>query len=161
MYSNAITAHLLQHKLFRNAKSIMAYVSCASEVETGAFIKATLESGKRLFLPRCYGSGVMDSVQIHCIDTLVPGRYSIPEPDDSLQAICKQEIDLILVPGLLFDTDGARMGQGGGYYDRFLADYRGMTCGLAFSMQVVEKLAVKPHDVRVHALATEHGVRVI
>lgn len=160
-YASRITAHLLRHEVFQKARSIMAYVSYGSEVETDALIKTVLASGKRLFLPRCHDRGKMDAVQIDTVDTLVPGRFSIPEPNQSLKGSDKQTIELIFVPGLLFDENGARLGQGGGYYDRFLMNYQGMTCGLAFSVQVVEKLSVKPHDVSMHAIATEHGLHVI
>lgn len=160
-YSALITGHVLRWDAFINARTVMAYMSIDSEVETGALIAGIGKSGKRLFLPRCRRHGIMDAVEVRNLDALVPGLFSILEPEAVLPAADKRAIDLILTPGLLFDQNGARLGQGGGYYDRFLRDYAGMTCGLAFAAQMVERLAVQPHDVFVRAVATEHGIRVL
>ena len=92
------------------------------------------------------------------LSALVPGMLGIPEPEASATVVEKEEIDLILVPGLLFDRRGNRMGQGAGYYDRYLADYAGMTCALAYAAQVVDTVIKKPHDVPVKMLCTEEGL---
>jgi 5-formyltetrahydrofolate cyclo-ligase len=156
--SGKIACHLIAWPAFERALSVMAYVSIGSEVGTENLLHAIFSSEKRLYLPRCGENGSMDAVAVSDLSSLVPGRFSIPEPEPSLPATKKHEIDLILTPGLLFDRTGARLGRGGGYYDRFLRDYRGMTCGLAFSIQIVQKLTCKAHDVGVLALVTEHGI---
>ncbi len=158
-WSEAITAHALAWDVLERATSVMAYVSVSSEVETRALLVALLARGKRLLLPRCHGGGRMDAVEITSLDRLVPGRLGIPEPDAALPAADKRSIDLILAPGLLFDLSGNRMGQGAGYYDRFLADYQGETCGLCFSAQI-QPLAPAPHDMPVGALIMETGLFV-
>ena len=155
--SERIRHHLLIWPVFESARSVMAYVSTGSEVDTAKLLDEVLSAGKRLFLPRCHDHGVMETAEISDLSRLVPGRFLIPEPAPSLKAAQKQEIDLILVPGLFFDAAGVRLGRGGGYYDRFLRDYRGITCGLAFSIQIAG-LTPKAHDVNVQALATEHGI---
>jgi 5-formyltetrahydrofolate cyclo-ligase len=70
-------------------------------------------------------------------------------------------IDLVIVPGLGFTTDGHRIGRGMGFYDRFLAqgDFIGVSCGLAFEEQVVPELPVLDHDIALSMLATDCGIR--
>jgi 5-formyltetrahydrofolate cyclo-ligase len=68
--------------------------------------------------------------------------------------------DVVVVPGLAFTTAGDRLGQGGGWYDRYLADVR-TDCtiiGVCFSEQIVEALPVEPHDIAMHHVVTDHGV---
>lgn len=158
--SLAIAAHLLLWPPYRDAKTVMAYVSVGAEVETGALLEMILSAGKRLALPRCKPDGIMEAPHSSTLDCLRPGLWGIPEHPQDTPSLSKADIDLILVPGLLFDAHGDRLGQGGGYYDRFLADFAGMTCGLAFAAQTVLKLAARPHDVPVRALATEEGIRL-
>lgn len=158
-WSRAITEHVVGWDRFVRAKSVMAYASIGSEVDTWPLLAATIGMGKRLLLPRCLGGGVMEAVPVMSLDMLAPGASGILEPARSAPAGNKRSIDLILVPGLLFDGRGNRLGQGAGYYDRFLWDFSGMTCALAFGIQLVEALETMPHDVPVKALATEAGVR--
>ena len=70
-------------------------------------------------------------------------------------------IDLVIVPGLGFSNNGYRIGRGMGFYDRFLAqpEFIGLTCGLAFSEQIVENLPILDHDVPLSMLATDTGLR--
>lgn len=184
--SLAIAGHLLRWPPYRDAKTVMAYVSVDAEVETDALLAMIVSSGKRLALPRCKPDGIMEATHsdtfafgsrreppplrsiseipprsADCTDGLCPGLWGIPEHPPDVPALCKAEIDLILVPGLLFDTRGNRLGQGGGYYDRYLAGYTGMTCGMAFEAQTVSALSPQPHDAPIRALATERGVRLL
>lgn len=156
-WSGAITDTALRWAVYQRARTVMAYVSVGGEVGTEALLRAVLADGKRLVLPRCEGHGVMHGKLAADLQGLVRGRLGIPEPPAEVPTVDKDTIDLIFVPGLLFDRDGNRLGQGAGYYDRYLADYRGVTCGLAFSVQVVAALAARPHDIPVQALITEQG----
>lgn len=158
--SNDIQSHLLAWEVFARADTVMAYVSYGSEVETAALLSAILRAGKRLALPVSQEGGILLARAVEAPDDLRPGRLGILEPTAAMPPLAPEAIDLILTPGLCFDWQGFRLGQGGGYYDRYLAGYAGMTCGLAFSEQVVPSLAVRPHDMPVRALATEHGIQI-
>jgi len=61
---------------------------------------------------------------------------------------------LILIPGIAFDLHGRRLGRGKGFYDRLLTEIRGVKCGIAFDEQIVEKIPVEPHDVRMDFILT-------
>lgn len=88
---------------------------------------------------------------------LVAGSYGIPEPDESAPAVTPAELDALLVPGVAFTRSGIRLGQGGGFYDRFIPKMRpdAPRIGLCHSWQVVDDLPAEPHDVRVTHVVTE------
>lgn len=156
-WSRDIARYVLVWESYQKARTVMAYASIGNEVETGELLQMVLADGKRLALPRCEGNGIMHAKAVQSLDGLQDGTLGILEPPQDAPTVQWAEMDLILVPGLLFDRHGNRVGQGAGYYDRFLSGFEGMTCGLAFSVQVVDNLRPKPHDVPVRALITERG----
>ena len=86
------------------------------------------------------------------------GNFGISEPDtQKAKEIDKNQIDLLLVPGLIFTRDGYRIGFGGGYYDRFLTDFVQPTVSLASTKQLVDDFPVEPFDIPVNYLLTEEG----
>lgn len=93
-------------------------------------------------------------------DDLAPGFRRIPEPPRDAPAVALEAIDLIAVPGLGFDAEGRRLGQGGGYYDRLLADprRRAVTVGVGFACQIIDRVPVDGHDVALDVVVTERGV---
>lgn len=156
-WSRDIARHVLAWPAYRKARTVMAYVSIGSEVETDELLQAVLADGKRLALPRCEGNGIMHAKEAQSLDVLRRGTLGILEPPQDAPTVRRADIGLVLVPGVVFDRQGNRMGQGAGYYDRFLSGFEGMTCGLAYSVQVVDNLLPKPHDIPVRALVTECG----
>jgi 5-formyltetrahydrofolate cyclo-ligase len=88
---------------------------------------------------------------------LTPGAHGIPEPDSSAPQIDADTLDALLVPGVAFTRSGVRLGQGGGFYDRFIPKMRpdAPRIGLCHSWQVVDDLPAEPHDVRVTHVVTE------
>ena len=108
---------------------------------------------------------VIDAKQLsfHQVDdysNLNPGYKNILEPITSpLTQVSLEKIDLVLLPGLGFDCKGRRLGQGGGFYDRFLSqDLQIMRLGIAFDLQVVDSLPYESHDVDCQAILTEKGL---
>lgn len=100
----------------------------------------------------------MTARRIYSLDDLVLGMYDLPEPKDSCEIVQPQKIDLILVPGAAFDRAGCRLGQGGGYYDRFLERYPQMkTVGLCYGCLLQASVPTEPHDRRVHAVIHERS----
>jgi 5-formyltetrahydrofolate cyclo-ligase len=144
------------------AACVMGFVSLATEICTEAVLRSALADGKRLLLPRVDWPGrriIAGEVRSLAGD-LSPGRFGIREPRPGPPANV-EDIDLILVPGLAFDGAGRRLGRGGGYYDRFLAELapRTVRCGLAFECQrFTSPLPTDPHDIAVDLLVTEAGV---
>jgi 5-formyltetrahydrofolate cyclo-ligase len=126
---------------------------------TGAFLSWLREQGHRAVL-FAIEEGRLAPREIRDDADLVRSNIGAWEPRASCPPLSIAEIDLIIVPGLAFTRDGARLGRGGGYYDRLLgrSDCRARRVGLAYDFQIVAALPVEPHDQRVHEILTESGL---
>jgi 5-formyltetrahydrofolate cyclo-ligase len=103
----------------------------------------------------------LDLFRVTSLHELRPGAWGIREPSPDLaHAVAPGEIDLILVPGVAFTRDGARLGRGGGFYDRLLSWLPRHSCkvGVCFDSQLVPELPMEPHDQSVDFVATERGI---
>jgi 5-formyltetrahydrofolate cyclo-ligase len=139
-------------KAWAAARSICAFSALPAEPD----ILNPWPVGKKIILPRVVGS-TMALHFVKCIDELVPGSFGILEPPAHLPE-SEPRADLILVPGLAFDRSGARLGRGGGYYDRLLTKFHGVRVGVCFEEVVFGALPVEDHDVRMDFLVTPSGV---
>jgi 5-formyltetrahydrofolate cyclo-ligase len=144
-------------------QTLFVYVNFRSEVETLELIRWCLAQGKRVAVPLVDNTrAAMIPLQITDPEQdLKPGYYGIPEPDPrKTTLVAGQEIDAVILPGSVFDTEGGRLGYGGGYYDRFLVNDAPQACriGLAFELQVVEAVPLEPHDQRLDYLVTEKRI---
>ena len=158
----AIHAVLNGFGIFAEAPLVLAYVSFGAEVDTRALVTRLLSAGRRVAVPRCNeAERTMDFCEISGLDELSPGAHGILEPAAEAPALGVAELagSVCLVPGLVFDADGYRVGYGGGYYDRFLAFYPGDKIALARTTQVSSNpLPHDSHDVPVDFLVTETSV---
>jgi len=158
--SMKIVEGLWQLEEIENAGSIFMYVNFRSEVETEEFIRQCLARGKAVTVPYT-DVKAKALLPIRIVDPdkdLSPGYCSIPEPDpDAAAEIRAETIEIVIIPGSVFDTNGGRLGYGGGYYDRFLVNDapQAKRIGLAFEVQVVEKVPMLPHDQFLDILITE------
>lgn len=162
--SNEVHKNLLDLKEIMDSATIFVYVSFRSEVETLNLIKTFLNLGKTVTVPITrVKEKRLDAIRITDPETdLVPGYCNIPEPGEELclrQKADPTEIDLILLPGSVFDKRGGRFGYGGGYYDRFVSSIpRALRVGLAFDLQIVEKAPLQAHDELLDFIITETAV---
>ena len=128
--------------------TIAAYVATKDEIDVSSVVSAAIDSGCRVALPAWRGDRYR-LAEYSRNARLVPGRMGIPEPSaDGSAAIDEREPAVWIVPGLAFTVSGARLGYGGGWYDRFLegADPASVKLGVAYAFQVVDELPVEPHD---------------
>jgi len=95
------------------------------------------------------------------LDRLHPAMLGIPAPPETAPIMPPDEIDLIIVPALAYDTKGYRLGHGGGYYDRYLFGIPAYTVGLARERLIKAELPRQPHDIAVRCVITEDKVRRI
>lgn len=152
-----IMKQVLALEVFRSAKTVFAYASVGREVDTKGIIESAVEDGKRVCLPRTGSGGEMDFADISA--GLHVARYGIPEPDGSLPALEPGREDVIIVPAVCCDRSGARLGQGGGYYDRYLARYPdAVTVCLCRERLLSEKVPVEWNDVRTGYVITEERI---
>ena len=132
-----LTQRFIQLPAFQEAKTLATYLSMGHEFSTASLIQAALQLGKRVCVPRTYPQGRMEFVE-YDPDILEKTRFGLLEPNERGQVVDKSEIDLIHVPGLVFQSKDYRIGYGGGYYDRYLADYTGKTVSTIYSIQQKE-----------------------
>ena len=132
-----LTQRFIQLPAFQEAKTLATYLSMGHEFSTASLIQAALQLGKRVCVPRTYPQGRMEFVE-YDPDILEKTRFGLLEPNEKGKIVDQSEIDLIHVPGLVFQSKGYRIGYGGGYYDRFLADFAGKTVSTIYSIQQKE-----------------------
>lgn len=144
--------------LWRDAECVCCFVGTEREIDTRPILQAALDAGKRLCVPLCLGDGAMEMREIPSLDALSPGTLGIPEPPLDAPAVPPDAIDLILIPCLTCNHRGERLGQGGGYYDRFLSGYVGAAVVLCRERLVRREIPVEAHDTAVPYVLTERGL---
>jgi len=161
--SRTIVSAFMALPEYAAAKTVLFYVDAASEVRTRHSLPTALAGGKRIVVPYCIvETNELELFLLEDMNELVEGAYRILEPRTELRSLPGKraepsDIDLVMVPGTAFDTTGARMGQGKGYYDRLLAEIRRDVplVGIAFECQVFPEIPVAPHDVFMDLVLTE------
>lgn len=144
---------LFSQPFFKNAKTVMTYLSYRSEPDTLEIVKHLLSKRVRVCAPVCNKNGQMDAYLFSSLSDLTISAMGILEPPtDSL--VSPDEIDLILVPGCGFTENGHRLGYGGGYYDRYLPKTCATTCGLCYECLKTDFLADET-DVPLDYIITE------
>jgi 5-formyltetrahydrofolate cyclo-ligase len=154
--SLTIVNQLLQSAEFRNANTIGLTLSRFPEVETRPLIEAAWQAGKRVAVPKCIQeTRDMDFRLITSYTNLETVYMNLLEPIVAeTVAVEKAAIDLQIVPGVVYSNDGYRIGFGGGYYDRYLANYNGHMLSLAFDCQTNIAVPLESHDIPVHKIFT-------
>ena len=154
-----IQLRLLQSPFFLEVESIFSYVSVEGEVDTKIILETALQMGKRVFVPRCIPGKerLMDAVEIHSMEELSIQYFGLLEPKPEIPASEERNFDLSLIPCVMADRRGGRLGHGAGYYDRFLAKSQGKKLCLCFSWYLTEKIPMEERDIPMDALLTEEG----
>lgn len=149
-----ITSKLLELQEFKDAKSVLFYVSIPEEVDTHKAIQKSFDLQKNVYVPKVAGEQLKICPLLD-LEELKPGDLGILEPCEPISQAHPKNIDLIVIPGLAFDQKGHRLGQGGGHYDRLLKETKGFKVGLAFDEQMTENLPTEAHDVPLDLLLTD------
>lgn len=158
--SRAISEKLLASDEFRQARTVMTYVSLPAEVDTVFLNEETLKRGKRVAVPFIdTANQAIIAAELTSMESLIKGPFGIYEPKDGAKrTVPLKEIDLIVVPAIAFDRKNMRLGRGKGYYDRFLAGRdlsSAKTIGIAYSFQILDHLPQDPHDRPVNRVVTD------
>ena len=153
-----LTERILGHQWFYGSEDILCFVSYGSEIDTGEIMTEALRIGKRVYVPKVLpgdNNEAVDFFRIEDISQLKPGYRGILEPSgDSEKYVCTAErakCTLMLMPGAAFDGFRNRLGYGGGFYDRYLADREALqerTVAVGFKCQMVEKIPAESTDIR-------------
>lgn len=168
--SGQVCRHAAEFLMLNRVESMMVYVPFRSELDTWPLIIWAWENGVGVIVPRSIKENrVMELYNLHRPDELIKGAYGIFEPDPSHASKCPESVvpEVIWVPGLAFDLMGGRLGYGGGYYDR-LRDRMLQTktneerkipswIGLGYEAQLINRVPMECHDLRLDGLITENG----
>ena len=141
-----MTDLVLAHPSYLAAQTVATYLPMDQEFDSYGLIEAAQAAGKRVLVPKVVGPGQMIFLPYEA-DNLVESYFGVLEPSAG-QAVDKADIDLIHVPGVAFNGRGYRIGHGGGYYDRYLADYPGATISTIYDFQRKE-FSEESHDIPV------------
>ena len=160
--SRQIMSLLLAEQLLTERNNMFIYVNFRSEVETMDLIKELIAAGKTVSVPvTLQKESSLLAVQLTDPESqLAAGCYGIPEPTPARirqATIDPATIETVLLPGSVFDKQGGRLGYGGGYYDRFLSQAapEASRIGLAFSLQMIERVPMQSHDQFMDMIVTE------
>jgi 5-formyltetrahydrofolate cyclo-ligase len=154
----AVARHVLAFPGLRAAGRVALYAGLPDEVPTAPLLRALLERGHAVLLPRVGDSERLEFAFVPDESALVLGRFGALEPPPGARAVPLRAGDLVLVPGVAFDRSGSRLGRGGGWYDRSLPDDVRDLFGVAFELQLVAHVPVTTADRRVRGVFTEHGL---
>jgi 5-formyltetrahydrofolate cyclo-ligase len=167
--SAAAVERLMALPEYREARTVMWYIDCRSELRTRQALPTALTDGQRIVVPYCtvdeQGANKLGLWWLASMDELIVGKWKILEPPQERwgepgKEVPPPQLDLVIVPGVGFSREGGRMGNGQGYYDRLLATVRPdcRLIGLCYESQLFDDLIVSEHDVFMDQVVTEAAV---
>ncbi|MCO6467007.1 MAG: 5-formyltetrahydrofolate cyclo-ligase [Bradyrhizobiaceae bacterium] len=143
---------------FQLARRVHVYRSTPDEVDTMPFIDYAWGIGKEVVVPVVGPDRTLIHVLVDQRTTWEAGPFGILQPTDCTNTVDAEGLtvsDCIIVPIVAFDRSCMRIGYGGGYYDRFLAQSKAPRIGMAYECQRVLRIPAEPHDIALQAIATE------
>ena len=159
--SNIIFHKLKEMDLYKNAHNVMLYISFNNEVTTNTIIEDLFHANKRVFIPVTVSETkeLIVSELLSLEEDLEIGNFGVLEPKKAcLRPFSPKELDLIIVPGVAFDSRGYRIGYGAGYYDRFLPQVPNNVpkVSIAFDLQIIDFVPSETYDIPVEYIITEN-----
>jgi 5-formyltetrahydrofolate cyclo-ligase len=151
--SKKILTNLEKIPQFQQAESFFIYVAVGNEIKTQEIITKLLDQNKIVTVPKIVKNKTMIPVQIFNLSSLQKNRYGILEPASNKKY--SKKIDMAIVPGVAFTAEGDRLGMGGGYYDKFLAENSAVySIAVGYDFQIVKELPITQRDKRVSQVIT-------
>ncbi len=161
--SKEICGTITAFDIYEAADVILGYYSTRNEVYLDTLFKDAIEKGKKVYLPKVISKTEMRFFRYEKAEDLAPGSFGIMEPctEESFEVTDSEERNvLMIVPGVAFDSEGNRLGYGGGYYDRYIdklteSTVKYSTVMAAYGMQKVEHIPVVDTDIRPDMIVSE------
>ena len=162
--SQAVTNRFTLLPELETSSVIMTYVDFGKEVRTVSLISTMLNQGKQVVVPYCE-DGEIQLFLLKNLSELAPGYFGILEPKIELRRLSehrvrREELQLIIVPGVAFDMNGGRIGRGKGFYDRFLKKVPrdAVSIGLAFDFQIFDAVPMSENDQYMDIVVSENNI---
>lgn len=152
---DVISMRISELSQFENADTVMIFYPVGSEINILFLFELAKKRGKRIAFPRSLSGGILDFRYVGSLDELTDVKYNIPEPSEKAEHVADLSRSICITPALAFDKYGYRIGYGGGYYDRFLADYKGYSVGVAYDGMILDSLPICSNDLPVDIIITE------
>ena len=137
---------------------VALYSACYHEVETKNLFSYLRKQKIKVSFPKVFDGKTLLFYQVDDLSYMKPGFYSIMEPVTLHKKVALKKIDLMVIPGVVFDEEGFRLGYGKGFYDRALKHFKNLKVGFAFNFQKVKKIPRQKHDVAVNVIVTEKKI---
>jgi len=162
-FSEIIQRRAIESEFYRAAPAVVLYAAKGNEVSTDIILADSLSAGRAVFYPRVdAGQGTIIALRVRRSAELQRGAYNILEPADSAEELDRSKFRpiIVCVPGVAFGLEGQRLGRGGGYYDRFIAELGddAISVGLAYSFQLLDGIPETGLDRRLNYILTESAV---
>ena len=148
---------LLSLTEWKQAHTVFLYISIGREAGTRSAIQAAINTGKVVAVPRCLCEGIMEARIISSMEGLRPGRFGAPEPDAADPLLLPRDMDLVIAPCIAADRQGHRLGHGGGFYDRYLAQTQCPSICLCRERLLLRHVPHNTLDCQVAMVITEEG----
>lgn len=156
--SKSASEHFLNSEFYKNSNVLMLYMPLGKETDTtDIFSKALLDGKKTIFPVTDPETGVITPCYADSEDGFTKGAFSVSEPSGEFVSDVSV-IDVVLVPGIAYDRNGARVGFGKGCYDRLLSRTKAFKIGFCYEFQIVDSISSDSHDIAVDYIVTENGI---
>lgn len=156
--SERIANLLIELPAYKSAQSIGLYFPIKNEVDTCSIFKNATATGKDVYYPRVDGH-LLSFHEVNRVESLKTGTFWVPEPNENSPAISTEDLDLLIIPGLVFNLAGGRIGYGKGFYDRSAKFVKlEKRIALAYSFQIQNSIPVSTSDADIGYLITELGI---
>ena len=161
IYDKKIFDRLISSITYRHSTDILLYASIKGEVNIWPIFEAALKDGKKVAFPCCNDDNTMTFRYVTDRSQMSERTFGILEPDPSCEACCTSNFSLLIVPGLVFDKNGYRIGYGKGFYDRYLSSFDGVSIGLVYSRLLLAEVPKGRFDRHVDVIISEKGVYAV
>ena len=143
---------------YRHSTEILLYASMNSEIDTWRLFETALKAGKKVAFPKTFEDNTMKYYYCSSKEDLELCENGIYEPKSGLEEYVPSQQSICIVPAVVFDKEGYRIGYGKGFYDRFLSSFTGVKVGLVYSNMILPKVPRGRFDKHVDIIISERGV---
>ena len=158
--SENVIKHIKRLSVYKNADAVYFYMAAGNEINVTPLFEECLKNGTKCVFPRVINDFRMDFYVVHDLEELKEGYKGIREPDWNCPVYKEyRENTLMLVPGVVFDRHGGRVGMGKGFYDRYIYSHRpDCLLGVCGEYQLEDNVPMDKNDIFMDMVVTEKGV---